>query len=75
MKIARLLTALFLVLLTPLQVLASRLRPAEQEDPERGDVPGWVMITMMSALLVAALLAIAIPALTGMFNSAMEKVG
>lgn len=75
MKIARLLTALFLVLLSPLQMLASRLRPAEQEDPERGDVPGWVMITMMSALLVAALLAIAIPALTGMFNSAMEKVG
>lgn len=45
-------------------------------DPrERGDVPGWVMITLMSAVLVAALLAIAVPALEGLFNQAMDKVG
>ena len=42
---------------------------------ERGDVPGWVMITLMSAVLVAALLAIAAPALEGLFNQAMDKVG
>ena len=29
-----------------------------RDDPERGDVPGWVMITMMSAILVAAILAL-----------------
>jgi hypothetical protein len=44
-------------------------------DPERGDVPGWVMITLMSAVLVAALLALAGPALEAMFNQAMDKVG
>lgn len=45
-------------------------------DPrERGDVPGWVMITLMSAVLVAALLALAGPALEGLFNQAMQKVG
>jgi len=45
------------------------------ESAERGDVPGWVMITLMSAVLVAALLALAGPALEAMFNQAMDKVG
>jgi hypothetical protein len=45
------------------------------DNPERGDVPGWVMITLMSAVLVAALLALAGPALETMFNQAMDKVG
>ena len=42
---------------------------------DRGDVPGWVMITLMSAVLVAGLLALAGPALEGLFNQAMDKVG
>ncbi|MHC6592458.1 hypothetical protein [Arthrobacter sp. C152] len=46
-----------------------------RDHPERGDVPGWVMITLMSAVLVAALLALAGPALEAMFNQAMDKVG
>lgn len=41
---------------------------------DRGDVPGWVMITLMSALLVAGLLAIAGPALTDLFNQAINQV-
>ncbi|WP_258073803.1 hypothetical protein [Arthrobacter sp. Y81] len=52
---------------------ASRSRDGDH--PERGDVPGWVMITLMSAVLVAALLALAGPALEGLFNQAMDKVG
>lgn len=47
----------------------------QRHEHERGDVPGWVMITLMSAVLVAALLAIAGPALEGLFNQAMQKVG
>lgn len=50
-------------------------RTAGTDPGERGDVPGWVMITLMSAVLVAALLAIAGPALEGLFNQAMQKVG
>lgn len=46
-----------------------------ENHPERGDVPGWVMITLMSAVLVAALLALAGPALEALFNQAMDKVG
>ncbi|MCU1515426.1 MAG: hypothetical protein JWQ75_147 [Pseudarthrobacter sp.] len=45
------------------------------DHPERGDVPGWVMITLMSAVLVAGLLALAGPALEAMFTQAMDKVG
>lgn len=41
---------------------------------DRGDVPGWVMITLMSALLVAGLLAVAGPALTDLFNQAISQV-
>jgi hypothetical protein len=45
-----------------------------EDHPERGDVPGWVMITLMSAVLVAGLLAIASPALEGLFNEAINRV-
>ena len=48
---------------------------AGADHAQRGDVPGWVMITLMSAVLVAALLALAGPALEGLFNQAMDKVG
>lgn len=41
---------------------------------ERGDVPGWVMITLMSAVLVAGLLAVAQPALQGLFQDAIDQV-
>ena len=44
------------------------------EDRERGDVPGWVMITLMSATLVAIILVLAEGALRDMFNAAMAKV-
>ncbi len=47
---------------------------AGTESPERGDVPGWVMITLMSAVLVAGLLAIAGPALEALFRSALDQV-
>ncbi|MGY5885097.1 hypothetical protein [Modestobacter lacusdianchii] len=40
-------------LMTALAALTDRL---DGEDPERGDVPGWVMITVMTAALVLAIL-------------------
>lgn len=46
----------------------------QKDDQERGDVPGWVMITMMTAILVAALLVVAQDALVNMFNNAMSMV-
>ncbi|GAA5229525.1 hypothetical protein [Arthrobacter cryoconiti] len=52
--------------------LPAGLRAGAEND--RGDVPGWVLITLMSAVLVAGLLAIAGPALEKMFNEAMAQV-
>lgn len=66
-------TLTVVIALVVASVLALRLKN-KQDDPERGDVPGWVMITMMSAVLVAAILAIAQPALTKMFNDAIALV-
>jgi hypothetical protein len=51
---------------------ALALRPATEGS--RGDVPGWVLITLMSAVLVAGLLAIAGPSLERLFNQAMDQV-
>lgn len=42
---------------------------------ERGDVPGWVMITVMSAGLVAILSAVAGPQLRQMLTQALSAVG
>lgn len=53
---------------------AARLRGWAAE-PERGDVPGWVLITIMTAGLVAALWLVAEPLLTGLFTSAVSSVG
>ena len=53
--------------------LGKALAPEESER-ERGDVPGWVMITLMSAVLVAAILAVAEPALKSLFDSAIARV-
>jgi hypothetical protein len=44
------------------------------DDPERGDVPGWVLVTLMTAGLVIALWAVAGPALQGVFETAIQRV-
>jgi hypothetical protein len=41
---------------------------------ERGDVPGWVLITLMTAGLVVLIWALAGPALSGVFQQAIERV-
>jgi len=50
------------------------LRHLFVEDRERGDVPGWVLVTLMTAGLVLALWAVAGPALTDVFESAIARV-
>jgi len=41
---------------------------------ERGDVPGWVLITLMTAGLVILIWALAGPALSEIFQNAIAKV-
>ena len=52
----------------------ARRRPAAVLAAERGDVPGWVLVTLMTAGLVVALWAVAGPALTQVFLDAIAKV-
>jgi hypothetical protein len=47
-------------------------RPGERRD--RGDVPGWVLITVMTAGLVSAIWLLAGPILTTMFQDSLSKV-
>ncbi|CAA9338380.1 MAG: hypothetical protein AVDCRST_MAG72-657 [uncultured Nocardioidaceae bacterium] len=53
-------------------LLAIRMR--EAEGSERGDVPGWVLITVMTAGLVAGLWAIAGDTLSRMLTQALNSV-
>jgi hypothetical protein len=41
---------------------------------DRGDVPGWVLITLMTAALVVVIWTIAGPALSKVFEDAISKV-
>lgn len=41
---------------------------------DRGDVPGWVLITLMTAALVILIWALAGPALADIFQNAISKV-
>jgi predicted lysophospholipase L1 biosynthesis ABC-type transport system permease subunit len=64
-------TTLFKVSRRGRQAVVVRLRSLGRE---RGDVPGWVMITLMTAGLVAILMGLAKPQLAAMFQRAMDMV-
>jgi len=45
----------------------------EHSSLERGDVPGWVLITLMTAGLVIVIWSAAGPALAGVFEQAISR--
>lgn len=47
---------------------------ARGSDRERGDVPGWVMVTVMSAILVVAILAVFEPQIKDAIGNALDSV-
>ncbi|MBC7590879.1 MAG: hypothetical protein H7226_07530 [Salinibacterium sp.] len=49
-------------------------RTARFASDERGDVPGWVLITLMTAGLVIIIWGLAGPALSSVFEQAIERV-
>ncbi|WP_127130493.1 hypothetical protein [Georgenia sp. SYP-B2076] len=55
-------------------ISAHLARPMRDDDRERGDVPGWVLVTLMTAGLVLAIWALAGPALSNVFETAMTRV-
>lgn len=50
------------------------LRSRMTSHSERGDVPGWVLVTLMTAGIVAVLWTLAGDRLELLFNQAMDKV-
>jgi hypothetical protein len=58
-------------LTTWLMMMIDRLR---DDDHDRGDVPGWVMVTVMSAILVVAILAVFEPEIKSAITSAIDSV-
>ncbi|MBC9734126.1 hypothetical protein [Nocardioides marmotae] len=53
-------------------VLSTLTAPRERD--ERGDVPGWVLVTVMTAGLVMVIWQVADQQLTQLLNSALGKV-
>jgi hypothetical protein len=59
------------LLATVLTVLAARFDAA---DRDRGDVPGWVMVTVMTAILVVAILGIFEPQIRSALSGIIDSV-
>lgn len=60
--------------MSTLLTMIDRAQNAARKDPDRGDVPGWVLITLMTAGLVATIWAVAGPRLADVFTSAIDSV-
>ena len=61
--------------LTPLALfVALQTRVLSGGDRERGDVPGWVLITLMTAGLVTVLWGVAGPKLSDILSGALDSV-
>lgn len=61
---------------TGLTSASAGMVPADYMDSgsERGDVPGWVLVTLMTVGLVIAIWAVAGPALVDLFNTAIDRI-
>lgn len=64
-------TLLQRMLATVLTVLAARFDSPERD---RGDVPGWVMVTVMTAILVVAILGIFEPQIRSALSGIIDSV-
>ena len=56
-----------------LLLLLGQIRPGQDRD-ERGDVPGWVLVTVMTAGLVMVIWGVAEDQLRSMLTSALNSV-
>jgi hypothetical protein len=66
------------LVMTKLQSLRTRILAlmtrARGSNSERGDVPGWVMVTVMTAILVVAILGVFEPQIKAAIGSALSSV-
>jgi hypothetical protein len=64
-----------LVLAAYMAVRALPHGPADRDRSERGDVPGWVLITLMTAGIGMAIWIIAEPKLSSLLGGALDISG
>jgi hypothetical protein len=60
----------------PLVLHGLLLRALERarEEPERGDIPGWVLITVMTAALVTVIWALLEPQIRDLLDGVLDSV-
>jgi hypothetical protein len=56
------------------RLVSAALAVRHRLQDERGDIPGWVLVTLMTALLVAAIWGVAQGQLVNLFNRAMGQI-
>ncbi len=57
-----------------LLITGERTRERYRDERERGDVPGWVMVTVMTAILVVAIIAVFEPQIKDALKKALDSV-
>jgi hypothetical protein len=63
------------MVVTSVRIWWQVLRGRVAAEGERGDVPGWVLITMMTAGIVVALWVVAEPTLRNLLTGALNIAG
>lgn len=58
----------------PLELFCRLFARVVGPDRERGDVPGWVLVTIMTAGLVSVLWGVAGDRFVDLFNNALDSV-
>ena len=56
------------------RLLAALADPPRDRSSERGDVPGWVMVTVMTAILVVAILGVFEPQIKHSLSGIIDSV-
>ena len=60
--------------LTLTRLVLRTLARLSGDDPERGDIPGWVLITVMTAALVTVIWALLEPQITDLLDGVLDSV-
>jgi hypothetical protein len=72
-RVNRELVAIYLILMRKLEQLKST-RFFEAFKDQRGDVPGWVLVVLMTTGLVTAIWTIAAPRLTAILRNSLDAM-
>lgn len=72
-RVNRELVAIYLILMRKLEQLKST-RFFEALKDQRGDVPGWVLVVLMTTGLVTAIWTIAAPRLTAILRNSLDAM-